>query len=183
MELWSVKQNVMASGRLNITGRQASQAVMDSGQSFGDMLQSVGEGAIFDSLSATSKDLLHKIKNNVPISKEEWLNLTSELLNKGIITKEEFDMTRPDVHLLPIPKDGRSSAVVTEIFLKQARGEDPFEWNGNPMDYLDNWLGIVKSMRNERDEHGRLMFDREMMDKEVSDIDSVRQLLGDLLKN
>lgn len=183
MEFWGVKQNVMAGGRLNITGRQASEAVLDSGASFGDMLQSVGEGAIFDSLSSNSKDLLHKIKNNIPISKEEWLNLTSELLNKGIITKEEFDMTRPDIHLFPLSKEGHVSSAALEIFLKQARGEDPFEWNGNPMDYLDNWLGIVKSMRNERDEHGRLMFDREMMDKEVSDIDSVRQLLGDLLKN
>lgn len=187
MEFAGVKQNVMAGGRLNITGRQASQAVMDSGASFGDMLlgagmDMLGEGAIFDSLSATSKDLLHKIKNNVPISKEEWQGLTRELLNKGIITKEEFDITQ-GYQLIPISKSGKASAVLLESLKKLTRGEDPSGWNGNPMDYLDNWLGIVKSMRNERDEHGRLMFDREMMDKEVSDIDSVRQLLGDLLKN
>lgn len=180
MEFWGVKQNVMAGGRLNITGRQASEAVLDSGASFGDMLQSVGEGAIFDSLSASSKDLLHKIKNNVPISKGEWLNLTSEMLNKGIITKEEFDITQ-GYQLIPISKSGKASAVLLESFKKLTRGEDPSGWNGNPMDYLEDWLETLNRMRRELDEDGRLMFRDEEVDKFTEPVASVKKLLGELL--
>lgn len=187
-----------ANGKLDIACRNSGVMPASSAmRSFASLLERTGaaraEGsAVYSELSSNAKDLLYKIKNHIAITKAEWTGLTNELLEKNFISREEYDLTRADVRLIPLPawaktggshfSHGGQGSAVRDSLMKLMRGEDPYDWRGDPSQYLEGWLERLRKMRSEWDEeNNRLLYETETIDEYAKAVNSVKELLADLL--
>lgn len=158
---------------------------------------------IYEQLSENSKGILARMKNHQSISKEDWNALGQDLLANGAITQEEYDFTMSNVRLVSlslenwnkiIDKNGNvtgcsrfsTSMQVERPFMAsrlmaRINGEDPDNWQDDPISFLDAWIENLRKMRAERDDNGNLNYRTDDIDVQIFASEAVKGLLNDLL--
>lgn len=98
------------------------------------------------------------------VSKDEWTGLCKELESLGAISKDDFQYTRAEFHLIPLGYHDKNGAFVrydTRSIMKnklldirhdqgglraRLNGDD---WKGDPLAYLDGWMSALYGWRSE----------------------------------
>ncbi len=106
--------------------------------------------AAYDRLSDSSKAVLGRLKaGTADVSKSEWDGLRRELKEMGLITEAEYFYTHPDIVVLGKAEDfGDGLVTVVSKGPAISFGYESAEWTGDPFQYLDLWLELL---RRERD--------------------------------
>ncbi|MDE6281192.1 MAG: hypothetical protein K2M15_05295 [Oscillospiraceae bacterium] len=146
-----------------VTERQAA-AMSRTGQSgFASELSRVTEAAkqaevsgdldlktAYDRLSDGSKAVLGRLKAGAAdISKSEWDGLRRELKELGLITEAEYFYTHPDIVVLGKAEDFQDGGVVVVSDGPAVSfGYKTAEWTGDPFQYLDLWLELLRGERD-----------------------------------
>lgn len=114
--------------------------------------------AAYDRLSADSKAVLSRLKaGTANVAKEEWNSLRREMKETGLISKEEYFYTDPDIVVLGNAGDFMdekgafiSGGGCTVTYEKTGRwdGYDDIKWGGDPFEYLDQWLEMLRQERD-----------------------------------
>ena len=125
------------------------------------------------------------------------------MLANGAITQEEYDFTMSNVRLVSlslenwnkiIDKNGNvtgcsrfsTSMQVERPFMAsrlmaRINGEDPDNWQDDPISFLDAWIENLRKMRAERDDNGNLNYRTDDIDVQIFASEAVKGLLNDLL--
>ena len=113
--------------------------------------------AVYSSLTPISKAVLDRLKAGMAnVTKEEWNNLRRELKETGLISGEEYFYTDPDIVVLGDVGDfmDEKGAFIggccTVTYEKAGRwnGFGGIEWGGDPFEYLDQWLEMLRKERD-----------------------------------
>lgn len=109
-----------------------------------------GLKAAYDRLSDVSKAVLSRLKAGAAdITKGEWDDLRRELKELGLISEAEYFYTHPDIVVLGKAEDFQDGGVVVVSEGPAVSfGYETTEWTGDPFQYLDLWLELL---RRERD--------------------------------
>lgn len=100
----------------------------------------------FNQLSDEAKSALERMKaGQKNIAVEEWVGLCQELRDAGVITQEEFSITRPD--LKPVPMREPGAYWSPPGILLGWTEEDDVGWLGDPLKYLDEWMAALGKKR------------------------------------
>lgn len=110
-------------------------------------------------LTPASRDVLDRMEaGKKDISQDEWTALCKELEALGAITKEDFQCTRTDFHIIPLGYEDENGTFIkydmpmlTNMLLNLHYGQgagadglwtclDEDGWRGDPLACLDNWM-------------------------------------------
>ena len=146
-QLKSAAAPVMAADSLDLT---------KTGEGLRDLLHKLTPGSrdVLDRMEAGKKD----------ISQEEWTGLCKELEALGAISKDDFQYTQAGWRVIPLGywgEDGEFVRYDTVSIMKNklpdvghSRGgqwicPDEYDWKGDPLAYLDNWMKSLYSWRSD----------------------------------
>ena len=124
----------------------------------------------YEHLSPSSKNVLERLntgKND--ITKDEWMGLSKELKDAGLITESDFHYSRADGHLIPIGYYDESGNFVKydtpPMLVEELRTLSKMfqsssvssreawqlvdDWTGDPFEYLDSWVSELYSWRSD----------------------------------
>lgn len=92
---------------------------------------------IISKLSDGSKATLRRLKYNPNfISKMEWMDLTHELNQMGVLSDSDYSWARVDLHMVPI--GDMNNPYTTTADFRDALNQLS-QWSGNPFEHLDMW--------------------------------------------
>lgn len=138
-----------------------------------DSIEKAGSGldlqSVYNQLTSDSRAVLDRLNRGTSIKKDEWVNLCNELKDMGIITQDDFNSVRSDLHIIPIGYYDESGNVVeyeTSPMMKSKllgsceKSGNPAiagsglwlsadDWTGNPLEYLDTWVSELYSWRSD----------------------------------
>ena len=130
-------------------------------------LTKTGEGLrdLLHKLTPGSRDVLDRMEaGKKDISQEEWTGLCKELEALGAISKDDFQYTQAGWRVIPLGywgEDGEFVRYDTVSIMKNmlpdvghSRGgqwicPDEYDWKGDPLAYLDNWMKSLYSWRSD----------------------------------
>lgn len=166
--------------------------------------------AAYDRLSDGSKAVLSRLKaGKVGVSQSEWFELRRELRDLGLMTRQEFFDSDPDIVILGYADEngefvqypGRSGALAPELdnahFL--AGGASAYasggarygrywaleEWSGDPFRFLDAWLEAIRGWRDDLDQLTRedgTRYDTSRLTRQIEAKEKVNGLVRDLME-
>ena len=142
---------------------------------------------LFGRLSPASQTALKNLRaGKGSMSKQQWSTLCRELKDLGVITQTQFDYSRADFRLAPLVSDGRGGATAPTI-VKEFLGEGKFDrWNGDPLAYLDEWIGVLRESRSKLaaeywPDGERKYKDLSPLTRQIDDCGKVADILRELL--
>ena len=162
--------------------------------------------ALYDLLSAVSKDVLYRVKaGQTDITQDEWTDLCRELKDAGIITEADFVRTRSNLRIVPIGYvDGNGDRVLygnipvlssgllgagdhTDGYSGLSKTWTVNDWSGDPLQHLDEWIESLRKWRadlaTQRSSDGtRTYGDLSPIERDINSCQKVNNLVRDLLK-
>ncbi|WP_325200867.1 hypothetical protein [Oscillibacter sp.] len=116
-------------------------------------------------LTPASRDVLDRMEaGKKDISPDEWTALCKELKTLGAISKEDFQYTQAGIRVIPLGywgEDGEFVRYDTVSIMKNKLPDvrhsqsgqwicpDEYDWKGDPLAYLDNWMKSLYSWRSD----------------------------------
>lgn len=152
--------------------------------------------AAYDRLSDHSKAVLSRLKaGQNDITTEEWSALRAEMRDAGLITQSEFISSDPDV--VTIGYLDANDGVVLYPFAIGCTVSYTYDgsvksgafwginWNGDPFQYLDQWLKIVRDHRENLELlalTGGSVYDTSYLIREIQANEKVSDLVRGLIE-